>query len=739
MVKTSGRLARVAGVWLALVLLVLGGALPAAAKSQLIRVDANGPVDVRADEVEYDERTTTYYARGEVEIVRGKTRLFADRVRLNAKTLIAEAEGKVRLTTTDQVLTGRRMVVDLQGGTGKIYQGQVFVRTTHYYLRGEEIEKTGRDTYHLRYGSFTTCDGSHPAWKVTGEDMKVTLEGYGTAKNTAFRVGNVPVLWAPYLVFPAKFRRQSGLLPPQLGVSERDGFFISQPYFQTLGDDQDLTFTPTWMSDRGIDLGLEYRYHLAPGSKGMAIIDYMPNDSKGEELYLKGDNAAPYNDRYWFRAMADQKLFGGTTSLKLDLDLVSDQDYLREFTYGYNGFDNTNQRFIEWFGRELSPNTSLVRESKLNLQRSWSNAAFNASLLYYDDLATNNKATLQELPYLSFDATRQPVGDTGLYFWMGSSYHYYYRQEGTTGHIVDLSPTISLPLNFNDYFSLEPSFTYQPRLYWLSLKGSDEGLKKQGINQLWNFQVKTSTYLYRVYDFGDTKDPMKVKHAFRPYLKYLYQPEVDEDNVASLATRSQDRKNQLSYGIENAFTYKIMAKDEKTGQMVPTYREFLRLNFSHSFDLEKYYKEGEAGNDNHWWGNLNGRLEFEPSRFIYAQAEASWNLYDNTFEKYNFQVIANDRRGDAVFLDWQANADTLMQLKSRLKLAVTDEWSLNYINRHDFDADQDFETTYEVRYEGQCWGLRFFYTDSIRERGYFVAFSLGGFGELFGYGQTRQD
>ena len=56
-----------------------------------MRVDAQGPVDVRADKVQYNEKTTTYYAEGEVEIARGKTRLMADKISLDAKTLVAEA------------------------------------------------------------------------------------------------------------------------------------------------------------------------------------------------------------------------------------------------------------------------------------------------------------------------------------------------------------------------------------------------------------------------------------------------------------------------------------------------------------------------------------------------------------------------------------------------------------------------------------------------------------------------
>lgn len=731
----SGRLMGRAMVCFALAAALLAPISSALAQQELIRVDAQGPVDIRADQVEYDEKTATYFAQGEVEIARGEIRMFADRVRLFSKTLLAEAEGKVRLTGPDQIITGERMAVDLQGGTGKIYKGQVFIRSSNYYLRGDEIEKTGKDTYHIRHGSFTTCDGTNPAWNFTGRDIDVTIDGYGYVRDSVFRIKDFPVFWTPYLIFPAKFKRQSGLLSPTIGNSNRDGFIISQPYFQTLGEDQDMTLTVNYMSKRGVDLGLEYRYHQAPGSKGMFMVDYLHKDQMGQDLFDQGELAKPYDSRYWFRGMAEQNMFNGNITMKSVVDLVSDQDYLREFLWGNSGFYSSNDRFAQWFGRELDPYGSLTRQSYLNIQRSWSSAIFNGSLIYNDQINTNNKTTLQRFPELTFNATRQPVGETGLYFQMASSYIYYYRTEGTRGSISDLSPSVSLPLNFNDYLELEPSFTYSPRLYSVSLSETEnQDNTKNGINQLWSFGTQASTYVYRVFDFGTAENPFKIKHALRPFINYSFQPKEQDADAASLARRTQSRVNQLSYGIENSFTTKIMGKDPESGEIVPVYREAVRLNFAHSFDLSEYRSSKD---EKRYWGNVTGRLEFEPTDLIYLQAYSSWNLYKNRFEQISGELTFSDYRGDEISLDYYQIYGSTHQASWNLKLAVTNEWSLKYIRRLDFVEEQDFEQTYEVRYEGQCWGVRFFYTDNLREDAFYVAFSLGGFGELFGWGKTK--
>ncbi|MEW5911689.1 MAG: LPS assembly protein LptD [Thermodesulfobacteriota bacterium] len=724
---------------ISLVLILLAGlagffCTPAQVRAQgsLITVDAQGPVDVRADRVAYDERNAIYTAEGEVEIARGNTRLIADRVRLDAKTMIAEAEGRVRLITPEQVVTGKSMVVNLNSGTGKIYQGRVFLKANHFYLSGQEMEKTGKDTYRVKKGTFTTCDGADPAWKITGDDMQVTIEGYGTAKNTAFRVKDVPVLWSPYLMFPAKFKRQSGLLPPQLGNSKNNGFFFSLPYYQTLGEDMDATVTLNYMSKRGVDLGLEYRYNLDAGSKGMFMLDYMPHDGMGQSLYDQGDNAKVYKSRYWFRGMANQKFFNNTVDLKADIDLVSDQDYLREFTFGYTGYDATNKRLDEWFGRILDPNTSLVRTNRVNLSRFWSATSFNAGVLYYDDTTGNAKTTLQQMPYFSFDATTQQLGKTPLYFSMGSSFIYNYREEGSTGFTSDISPAVSMPLNFSDYVEVEPKFTWMQRFYSVSLDaGEDPTHKKTGSLEQWSFTNKTSTYLYRVYDFGSAADPFKVKHSLRPNIVYTYNPGADQSDIATLARNDLTRVNQFSYGFDNTLTYKIMAANPNTGTIEPTYREFLRLNVYHSFDLNQY----RTSEDSRPWGQVTGRVEFLPNERIYMQGDVAWNPYDNQWTTLNFWAQTKNRRGDSLTVDYQYTQGTIKQLNTTLKVLLTKEWFVAFVNRHDFDFQTDYETRYEVGFEGQCWGFRAIYIDDVRDRGFFVAFSLGGFGELLSFGR----
>lgn len=725
---------RAAAFWAALMVLVLAGAAPAAADSgELLRLDLQQPVDVRADRLTYLEEEDSYVAEGEVEVTQGVNHLMADKVKLYNETMTAEAEGQVRYVTPEQVVKAESMVLDMDKGTGKLYNGTIFLKDQHYYLKGEEIAKTGKDTYNVHYGRFTACDGENPDWSFKSEEIDIKVEGYGEARNVSFRVADFPVLWSPYLAFPVKTKRQSGLLPPSIGTSSRDGFIFSQPWFQTLGEDMDATLTVNLMTNRGVDFGGEYRYALDDFSKGMLMADYLPDDSAAQDQYDKGKNAEVYESRWWVRAKADQELYGGAMTLKADIDLVSDQDYLREFDYGYTGFDETNARFLEMFGRDLDPNTSLVRVNQVNLLRSWDSSTFNASLIYYDDLASDNKNTLQNLPTISYDAIRQEVGDTGLYFQMGSVYTYYYRETNSTGSIIDVNPQVSYPMNFNDYVEVEPSFTYMQRFYDVSLnEGEDPDHSQTGSSEHWQFNTDVSTYLYRIFEFGTAENPFKVKHVIRPQIYYTYRPNVEESDIAALASRTVSRTHQVTYGFSNTFT----SKSFQEGAATPLYREFMRFNVYHSIDINELQRDKPAGGrDNRPLGLVTARLEFDPAEWLYFESDTGWNPNDSIFEYYNARLEARDARGDAISLDYTYRYNAYRQIIAEFTLALNEQWDLIYRNRSDLEAEEAYENTLEVKYEGQCWGVRAFYTDSFRDRGVFVAFSLRGFGEIFGMGK----
>jgi LPS-assembly protein len=389
-----------------------------------------------------------------------------------------------------------------------------------------------------------------------------------------------------------------------------------------------------------------------------------------------------------------------------------------------------------------------VRESYLNASRYWTSWSFNGTLRYYDNLATDNTTTLQYLPELSLDALRQEIMETGAYFKMNSTYVYYYRDEGSTGHVADIQPKVSYPINLGTYLEVEPSFTMKERLYAVENSDDDESLTESGTSELWTFNLEAETYLYKVYQFGG-EDGFVMKHGIEPYAEYTFTPAMDESDVNSLAARTRSRTNMVSYGVRNTFTSKTPLQDGPDGEKLYQYREFLRIKLTHSYDIEEARRDenytevtdpitGETrlvATDREPWGNFYALVELQPTNRIYMEADATYNPYTEDFTAYNALMRLSDERGDAIMLDYRFLKDSVNWLSAELRLAVTSEWAVSYINSTDFDDNsRTFENTLQVSYTGQCWGVRALFTETVDDQGFFLIFSLKGLGEVLGMG-----
>ena len=142
----------------------------------------------------------------------------------------------------------------------------------------------------------------------------------------------------------------------------------------------------------------------------------------------------------------------------MDLDLVSDPDYLQTFTTGFSSWTESDRVFRKTFGRGLiNDDTITTRESNLLLNKTWAAQAANFELHYYQNLNDDaDETTLQQLPLVTYSASKQPLLG-GPFFWQGNAtYVDYWRPEGTRGHRVNLEPRLSLPLRRGGYLELEP-------------------------------------------------------------------------------------------------------------------------------------------------------------------------------------------------------------------------------------------------------------------------------------------
>ncbi len=728
------------------------------------------PWDIEARELNYDHDTNIYTAIGEVVIKKGDRVLKSDYARLDRNTMIAEARGNVVYTAGGDELRGDHLTIDLQKQTGEVEKGRLFLKKNNYHVTGTRIWKTGESTYRILEGTVTSCDGDDPPWIITAKDFDVTVEGYGKLYQASLRARNIPVLYTPYLIFPVKTKRQSGLLFPEPGYSQRDGLTLNAPFYWAIADNLDATFYQYFMSNRGYMQGAEFRYVTDPNSKGAFMADYLPKDLLGEEEFKAKRNSEAYNERYWFRGKANQDLPKGYV-LKVDLDLLSDRDYLREFRGAGNGLDRNRPYFLSEFGRDFDDETVLDRRNTAIVTRSVGNYNFTGGFQYFQELDNSDDA-LNQLPYFRYDSTKYELGKN-FFFQLNSDYNHYWRKSLDRGQFMEINPILSYPYKFLNVLNTETSVGANQAFFQVENK-TGTGVADWGARTVPSLKLDLSTDIQRVFDVSD-KTLRKIKHSIRPQVVYDFTPDITNNNTTdSLPTFVSPliKTNTITYYLNNTLTAKNFIGLGKEGEDLHSYLDFVYFKIYQTYDINEATRDektprilgttttgttgtapitgitgttgivpvtgiggttGTTGTTSprRPFSNVTAELEFIPSPFIRFRSYAGWSPYDNQFDTQTHSLSLNTPGGSWATVDYQTiNGDQYRQINTSLLWKINPTWTADFLNRYSIDQNKNYETNLGLAYAHQCWGIKATYTDSYGDKRFLLSLNLKGLGEF---------
>jgi hypothetical protein len=287
------------------------------------------PVEIRADSVELDSRRALYEARGSVVIRQGERVLHADWVVFNERTGHAVASGHVVLEKPGERLAASFLEFDVRELEGVVFDAELETPGGGFRISGAEIARVGPNTYRVRDGVFTTCNCPEPGrvpWRITADRAEIEVGGYGTARNTTLDVLEVPVVWLPWMLYPFKTERQTGLLLPELHVSRRGGVEVGLPFFWAVRPDVNLTLTPRWLSKRGPMGYAELEYVQGQHSEGRLAGSFLH-----DQEITPDTPATPYGaDRWSLEGQQDLHL-PESVRVKTAFAFASDNDYPFDF------------------------------------------------------------------------------------------------------------------------------------------------------------------------------------------------------------------------------------------------------------------------------------------------------------------------------------------------------------------------------------------------------------------------
>ncbi len=684
-----------------------------------------GPWLVEGDRAEFDPDEGVISVTGNVRISQEGRFLTADQVIYHQTLQEAEAIGNVLVVSHQGSARGERLWIDMKNRLGKIQAGEIFIRDGNYYLRGESIEKVGENRYHLVDSSFTSCDGDCPAWSFKGKEIRVTIDGYAFLTSAVFEVKGIPVLYVPYFVVPAKVTRQTGLLIPRPEYSTRSGFGIDVPFYWAISDQADATLYEHYMWDRGLKQGAELRYLTSDQSGGTIQFDFL-NDQLDDDGYINDGYSRTNESRWWLRSKHDQEL-PWDASLKLDLDLASDQDFLREFSSSYSGFRSSNQAFMKDYGRSLGEETSLYRKSVLNATKNWDQAGVTGSATYFQSLVKEpENRTAQQLPSLAFSVPSLPLGNSPVFAQLDADHSYFWRADGPRGHRTRLNPEISLPHRLDSGLVISPFARVDETVYYVENEadgvesGTDSRFEGGG-------GVETNAVLSRVFDVG-AGSLTRMRHEIKPVVRYEYRA-VNRSTEGPMFDPYDgiEDANRISYGVLNVLKGRF---DGAGGER--SYRDLARMRVLQSYDFDENPVDrvdpGEAVDEPHRLSDLSFEMEVYPFSYLQMFTDAMIDTYDGQVAEFNSYLMGRDPRGDFFSLDYRYTRDRVEQLNAFVRFKVTENFFLLGNVKRTLKGDATIETGAGAQLQFQCWGMLMKYEELEDDDRFMVLFDLAGVG-----------
>lgn len=561
-------------------------------------VPAGDEVNIKAPQVEFEKNQNVAHASGGILVSGSGNRVEADTGKVNLDTKDTEVEGRVALTAPGAQVSAKSGTFNLDSEKGSFRCADLAIDEGAFKGSGTEVQKVGEDRFVLKDAKFTTCNcidaqggvaggscatkGSEP-WSIHADTVRITRDGYAHARGSWLELGGVPILYSPYIGFPVKEQRQSGLLVPTFGYGSKDGFKAKIPLFIVADDSTDFLLAPFTETKTRTGLGFDYRQSFSRFNEVNSRMVYSNESARDGDL--RGTNVsgiyAPHpeyqyfdNDRF---AGYYKQLWRSNPESGVPLTFVADGHYVGD-------------RLVlrEMPDQDLGEST--LRDSVSSaVLRAGLGQFGEAELLGEFDQPLDDRSQdyiVQRLPELQVSGQRsfRPFGYNPYGVKLVTKLNYlgdnFYRTEGYDGLRSHIAPSLGVPFHVQNYLQGGVEYSFLHTDYYLNnttvpnidteqsvLAGYDT-LDSRDSRNIGILKATVGTAVERVFDvspdswlttltaLGSSNQAnrlARIKHTVEPSLRYTYIPDVDQSgqpNFDSLGRISQ--RSVVSYGFKSS-------------------------------------------------------------------------------------------------------------------------------------------------------------------------------------------
>ncbi|MCL2340767.1 MAG: LPS assembly protein LptD [Proteobacteria bacterium] len=655
------------------------------------------------------------------------TTVKADQVSYDLTRGFLTLKGNLFIDIGPDQLTADSGTIDLNNNTG-FFDNATVVGTDKLHFEGRRIEKTGSLTYQIEDGWVVTCKlqpGEVAPWSFAAANVDLTDGGYAVLTHATFRIKDVPLLYTPIMVLPAKRERQTGLLFPSFSSSSRDGFGLEIPFFLNISPSADLTLYPRYLANRGLMAGAEFRYVLDDNSKGMLMGNFLADrlsDPSEVGYYRDGQFTHTNANRYWLRGKADQDIGPWTT--RLDLDIASDLDYLREFNVGTTGFDSTQENFSKVFGRSFNDKTNRYRENTMAALRSWDyGASLLAEVMAVNDISeqvytADNPSRAWSLPSLTFSGLVPItfIGGRPDFQW-DANYTNFWRDKGVNAQRIDFMPMVTTGIPLSPYLEANLTGGIRNTSYLIDANGASDWRNKDSTNRFMShLEGEIGTTLAR--DFAmNIGDANTLSHTLRPFVSYAHTSIPNRSPLPQFDEIDQlTEENAVYYGINNFFSL----AGERNGRAFE--REYGYFKIKQGYDLRSEKRNTPLT-------PIIAETGFYPIERMQIKYTTNIDLYGDGAFLHSIDANYLSARGDRFTLAYRYNEQTnINSINGSFWYLLPYNLAVGYSLQRAIAQNETIEEVVRLRFLQPCWSVELAASSTPGDQTFMITFRLANIG-----------
>lgn len=262
-----------------------------------------------------------------------------------------------------------------------------------------------KNVYQTQDSTISTCSVNNPIWQLKASKSQYDVnQEWLSVWNPRFCIYEMPVLYFPYLSFSLGYKRKSGLLYPEIGHSNDDGFLFSQPIFIAPQDWWDMTFAPQVRTKRGAGFYNEFRLIDDKDEILWANLGYFGDTNSYQNTYdLENQEHFGFQLKYERKDLLTKtQNYFYEDGIYADIAQVKDIDYFRLT-------DEDARRLADLQGSLLTSRLNYFLKSEADYVGVYGR--------YYSDLdKTSNAETLQTLPQVQYHRQIDKLFLDNLYY-----------------------------------------------------------------------------------------------------------------------------------------------------------------------------------------------------------------------------------------------------------------------------------------------------------------------------------